>query len=528
MTNIPRRYVPKGLSKADKTKQIKSIREGKDRPKVKFPKRRSKWTILAEKRFGASPSIRSISKSIGVPEKALREIVKKGEGAYYSSGSRPNVSAKQWGLARLYAVLFGSPARKVDKEIVERYNIPLLKGGGMEPQNEIVEEFPLRGFGVETPALEKKDYPINYSNTIENIIANISLGGEAEVMGSFSVRSQQYASDVDLYEIYNAKNINEVITRFKTIINKLRKTPDIYIGDIKIGEVPEWEIVPETLDYEDYEADPLREKVNKLAEEDILTQEEKNIYLSLLTPKPSIVEFYDIKKEIRPHILRWKPRDVMNGVLTYRGHSFNLAYAIQSEGLFKLDIVAYLPDKLFTEFSIIYDVRIKGVRQNLKPVDTQKTLIQDIEFYSSIGDYFKSLKRAFALASYRLKFVKGNKEHETEQLNILNSLNAILNSDLGVLNQVCSNIATLIFVIENHEAPPHKIRAEIDRLVNNLANVYTVKPLLQKEGAISHALKAIPITKSQENLLKLLRRTYSVLYGILNKETAQRIGVSTP
>ena len=523
--SIPRRYVPKGLSERDKARQVKSIVEGKDRPKVKFPKRRSKWTILAEKRFGTNPSIRDIAKSIRVPEKGLREIVKKGEAAYYTSGSRPNVSATQWGIARLYAVLFGSPARKVDKEIVSKYNIPLLKGAGMEPQNEIVEEFPLRGAGVETPLLEKKDYPMNYSNTIENIIGSISLGGEAEVMGSFSIRSQQYASDVDLYEIYNAKNINEVITRFKTIINNLRKTPDIYIGDIKIGEVPEWEIVPDTLEHDEYEAAPLREKVNKLADEGILTEEEKELYLSLLTPNPSIIEFYDIKKEIRPHILRWKPRDVMNGVLTYRGHSFNLSYAIQSKGLFKLDIVAYLPDKLFTEFSIIYDVRVKGVRQNLKPVDTQKTLIEDIEFYSSIGDYFKSLKRAFALASYRLKFVKGNREHETEQVNRIQELNVILNSDLGILNQVCSNIATLIFVIENHEAPPHKIRAEIDRLVNGLANVYTVQPLLQKEEAISHALKAIPITKSQENLLKLLRRTYSVLYGILNKETAHRIGV---
>ena len=57
----------------------------------------------------------------------MKQIIKKGEGAYYSSGSRPGVSATQWGIARLYAVLFGSkPARAVDKTIIEKYDIPLL------------------------------------------------------------------------------------------------------------------------------------------------------------------------------------------------------------------------------------------------------------------------------------------------------------------------------------------------------------------------------------------------------------------
>lgn len=512
---IPRRYVPKGLSERDRAKQVKSIREGTDRPKVDLPTRRSKWTVKAERYFGGTPTLKQIAQRTGVSEKGLREIVRKGEGAYYSSGSRPNVGARQWGIARLYAVLFGSPkARKVDRAEIDKYNIPLLKGGGMdeEPKNEIVGGDPM---------LVKKDYPVNYSNTIENIISKISLGGEAEVMGSFSLRSQQYASDVDLYETYNATNMTEAINRFKKIVRDLMNTPDIYIGDIKIGEVPEWEVIPEHLEYEDYEAAPLREKVDKLYKDNIITGEERELYVSLIKPKVSVIEFYDIKKEIRPHILRWKPRDVLKGSIQYRGHSFNLSYAIQSQGLFKLDIVAYLPDKLFTEFSIIYDIRLKGVRQSLKPVDTQKTLIQDIEFYSSIGDYFKAMKRAFALASYRLKFVKG--EDTKQQLQIIDQLGEILNSDLGRLNQVCANIATLIFVIENHDAPRYRIQAEIDRLVNNLSNVYTVEPLLQKEGSISHALKTIPITKSQENLLKLLRKTYTTLYGILNKEALSRM-----
>ena len=44
-------------------------------------------------------------------------------GAYYSSGSRPNQTAESWGKARMYAYIFGSPTRKVDYHITEKYKV---------------------------------------------------------------------------------------------------------------------------------------------------------------------------------------------------------------------------------------------------------------------------------------------------------------------------------------------------------------------------------------------------------------------
>ena len=39
---IPKQYVPKSLTKEDRAKQVKSIKEGKDRPKVEsFKSKRS-------------------------------------------------------------------------------------------------------------------------------------------------------------------------------------------------------------------------------------------------------------------------------------------------------------------------------------------------------------------------------------------------------------------------------------------------------------------------------------------------------
>ena len=47
-TNLPKKYVPKGLSKEDKKKQVKSIKEGTDRPKVDYKTKRSSHIIKFE------------------------------------------------------------------------------------------------------------------------------------------------------------------------------------------------------------------------------------------------------------------------------------------------------------------------------------------------------------------------------------------------------------------------------------------------------------------------------------------------
>jgi hypothetical protein len=50
----------------------------------------------------------------------LREIVRKGEGAYYSSGSRPNQTAQSWGLARLASSITAGKSASVDFNILEK------------------------------------------------------------------------------------------------------------------------------------------------------------------------------------------------------------------------------------------------------------------------------------------------------------------------------------------------------------------------------------------------------------------------
>ena len=119
---IPKQYLPKTLSKEDRAKQKKSIEEGKMRPKVEsFKSKRSSHVVKFEKKYGVKITNDTfIDKNI-ITRTGIKKILDKGRGAYFSSGSRPNQTPESWSRARLASVIMNGPARKVDKDIWEKY-----------------------------------------------------------------------------------------------------------------------------------------------------------------------------------------------------------------------------------------------------------------------------------------------------------------------------------------------------------------------------------------------------------------------
>ena len=61
-----------------------------------------------------------MARKTGCSVSSLKQIVKKGEGAYYSSGSRPNQTPQSWGLARLASAITGGKSAAVDYDILDK------------------------------------------------------------------------------------------------------------------------------------------------------------------------------------------------------------------------------------------------------------------------------------------------------------------------------------------------------------------------------------------------------------------------
>ena len=92
------------------------------RPLASFKNKPSKHILKAEQIYNVEriqPNA-ELAKKTQCSINALKQIVKKGEGAYYSSGSRPNQTAQSWGIARLASAITGGKASAVDYHILER------------------------------------------------------------------------------------------------------------------------------------------------------------------------------------------------------------------------------------------------------------------------------------------------------------------------------------------------------------------------------------------------------------------------
>lgn len=130
---VPLRYVPMSLSRKDLQKQRKGLLASRrayksqgvyvPRPHVaSFRSKPSKHVAKAQRMYGVKSIVpsRQLARATGCSVSALKQIVKKGEGAYYSSGSRPNQTAHSWAYARLASAITGGKAAKVDAHILEK------------------------------------------------------------------------------------------------------------------------------------------------------------------------------------------------------------------------------------------------------------------------------------------------------------------------------------------------------------------------------------------------------------------------
>jgi len=125
------RYLPKRLTRKDRKTQSKMLLKSRRMYKkgkyftrkavTSFESKKSPHILKAMKiykvnKIGATDEL---VRATGCSKKALAKIINKGEGAYFSSGSRPNQTGQSWGIARLASSITSGKAAAVDYSILE-------------------------------------------------------------------------------------------------------------------------------------------------------------------------------------------------------------------------------------------------------------------------------------------------------------------------------------------------------------------------------------------------------------------------
>ena len=132
MLSVPLRYIPSGLTKKDRKQQANMLKKSRKLYKQKkyytrkalpsYKHKVSKHILKARRVYNVDKigPTKEFAKATGCSINALNQIIKKGQGAYFSSGSRPNQTAQSWGVARLASSVTGGKASAVDFHILDK------------------------------------------------------------------------------------------------------------------------------------------------------------------------------------------------------------------------------------------------------------------------------------------------------------------------------------------------------------------------------------------------------------------------
>jgi hypothetical protein len=349
--------------------------------------------------------------------------------------------------------------------------------------------------------MDTKDYPTEYPNDAVQILKAMSFGDKVVLLGSMSLRSQLYAADYDAFEEVSVPK-DKLVPQFKKIVKRTAKVA--ILGDIKSGVIPEWKVMTEPYSYK-----KSSQILDSLVEKQIVTPTEAEESRRVLKPKMTRVEQIIANKEIKYHTVRWSYHDVMRGYTKLRdGRKYTLLEAFQSPSITKLDAIGFVQNNRFTEFSMVYEFRDGNKILNQVDRDFAQEVKDEVLYYRYTNNPFKTLKRIFSLA----KFYDDRK--------LMNKLIPVLNSDLGRLYALISDIDVLIYLLEEgHKASKSAIKFEIDQFKGRMNNIYTLDDFIRDEPKLVELVNTIVRNPNPSNLTELRDQ----LQDYLNRNTPKNI-----
>jgi hypothetical protein len=360
-------------------------------------------------------------------------------------------------------------------------------------------------------AITLKEYPDDYPKDVQSVFADMTMGGTFILLGSASIREQLYAGDFDGFEEVNVSSVASAVSKFKSVVRRLQKRKDLYVGDIKAGFIKKWKVLPDSAAIKKnavvgYDAIYSQTVLEGLHKDGLITAEEYKAGKAALKPKMEPRDFTAASDILKFHVVRWTPKDILAGKTTLRdGSSYSLGQALTTPTVAKMDVIGWIQNNHFAEFSVVYEFHkgkeiLNPTRQTMAKLS--ESLTESIIAYREVGNYFKVLKRIYSLA--RLK-----KDEPT-----LRDLTPILNSDLGRLYYVLTDINTLMFLLEHHKnLPEDELRLMVDQFIGRLSNV-SIPAIVGRSKALNSEIRHIEtlsLSKMSEPLKHLADTINSIL-----------------
>ena len=362
-----------------------------------------------------------------------------------------------------------------------------------------------------------KKFPENFSDDIIDIVQVLTLrhGSVPFLYGSGSYKIA-YPSDYDLAQevpvTIGGKKNKLILKDLQYVIKGIMPMRNVYIGDIKSGEVPKFKVVEDDTTADNYpeRRETMINKINDLYRKKHISAKEKKDSLALLQPNLGELDIYIIKHDIRFEVIRWTPQDILNGFVHYRGMKIKFEDYLYGDSITKIDVIAWLNGIRYNEVTMVYafttDETKDAIMLNKKFGNIELALLDQIPYLLHKGMYMKICKRINSII----------RASETPDKNLLKKLYSLFVSDLGLLNQVISDIGVIEFLIENIEnIPETRFEYEINQMKTRLGNMTNIS-YLKKQNVV---IKLLDELQADIVNMKLLEELEAYLRGIMEPET---------
>ena len=292
-----------------------------------------------------------------------------------------------------------------------------------------------------------------FSKKYQNIMHAMSIQGKYSLIGSSAIRNILYGADIDLMsELIKYKNSPHVLVHILHIFqekfrHELRRDSVCWITDFKCGE-----------------------------------------------------------KYGEP--LRWNKDTIAAGWQTVKGKRENFIDHILDKSIIKLDYVTY-DSGFFIEFSENYYFKIGNEysfdRRDMETQNLAKSISESGEEYLEEGNYFKALKREYAVI--RLL----DKREPLQKL-----LLSFFNSQAGIIYKSKSDCETIILMLQQtfRPVPMEEIRNAIQHIKQVLGLVTEVKFNMDM---VAKNLDRTYTLKSKDKISEILLQTSNYLLKIISR-----------
>jgi hypothetical protein len=368
-------------------------------------------------------------------------------------------------------------------------------------------------------------------NEVKRAIRVISINHDNIILfGSFIYKSQLYPADIDLTEsdvhcCDRDENVKYFVSKLQEVVKRIIcSDDDYYLGDIKAGLDELYKINIGELKYSKlgvprligYDAKRIRGRLQELHILGYLTDDEVNELYNLANDNITQGQFETLYAKLREKwLLRWTGDEILKGVKLLSNHrKKKLSDAIQEDTLTKIDMWHNILGKFLeiTDVYSFYSRNQNGKMETLnfanKPSNLTKQLREEIQKYAfSKNDFkpFKMVKRMWSLAR-----IEGDES-------IVQILTPFMQSDIGRLNQISSEIETIISILETVKDPPiEEILTQIDGFKWRFNNIYNTK---WNEEATDKAIDRILLSNDTNFMISELKQIQDYLKHLVKDET---------